>query len=180
MTQLSATTEVVAWIAGAVLLLAGVAKLRWPGGTVAALADAGLPGSAALVRLLGAAEVATALGILVLGGPVPAGVAALLYLGFVVFVLRQRRSAGGSCGCFGEERTPVGGTHVAVNVVAAGGTAGAALTAARPPLAALAGDDVALVGTLVLVAVAAWLVRLALTAGAELRAAAALHPGASA
>lgn len=179
MSPLSATSEVVAWVAGAVLLLAGVAKLRWPTGTVGALADARLPGNAAVVRLLGATEVAAGLAILLVGGRVPAGVAALLYAGFAVFVVRQRRSAGGSCGCFGEERTPVSGLHVAVNVLAAVGSAVAAASASRPPLAALPGEPVALVGTLVLVATTAWLVRLGLTAGAELQAALALHPGAS-
>ncbi|MBW3657078.1 MAG: DoxX family membrane protein [Actinobacteria bacterium] len=180
MSQLSATSEVVAWVAGAVLLLAGVAKLRWPAGTVAALADARLPGNATVVRLLGATEVAAGLGILLVGGRLPAAVAALLYAGFTVFVVRQRRAAGGSCGCFGEERTPVSAAHVAVNVLAAGGTALAAAGAARPLLGALAGNVVALVGTLVLVATCAWLVRLGLTAGAELQAAVALHPEASA
>lgn len=177
MPDLSEMTEVLVWVAGALLVLAGTAKLRWPGGTATALAEAGLPSAHWLVRLLGALEVTTGAGVLVAGGRVPAAAATILYAAFAVFVVRRRRSADASCGCFGEARTPVGGVHVVVNVVAAVAAAGAAVTAARSPAAALGpADPVTVVGTIALVAVAAWLVQLGLTAGADLRAALALHP----
>lgn len=177
MPDLSEMAEVLVWVAGALLVLAGTAKLRWPAGTVAALAEARLPAASWLVRLLGALEVASGAGVLVAGGTVPAAATTALYVAFAVFVLRRRRTAGASCGCFGEARTPVGGVHVVVNVVAAVAAAGATVTAARPPLVALGpADPVAAVATLALLAVAAWLVQLGLTAGADLQAALALHP----
>lgn len=175
MPELSEMTGVLSWLAGALLVLAGTAKLRAPAGTVRALSDAHLPGTPGLVRALGALELAVGTAVLAVGGRPPAIAAALLYAGFAGFVVRGRRTVGASCGCFGEERTPVGRVHVVVNVVAAA-SAGSAAGAGSPALWEAAAGAATTLGTLVLVAVGAWLVRLALTAGAELQAAVALHP----
>lgn len=176
MSELPEMAAVLTWVAAAVLVLAGAAKVRHPAGTVAALAGAGLRASGWPVRLLGVVEVAVGATVLSVGGVAPAAGAALLYAGFAAFVVRQRRRAGATCGCFGEERTPVGAGHVTVNVVATVAAVLAALTGAPAPLAWAGHDPLTAAGTVVLVALAAWLVRLALTAGAELQTAVALHP----
>lgn len=174
MPDLSDMTGVLVWVAGALLVLAGAAKLRRPAATVSALAEAGLPGASGAVRLLGAVEVTVGVGVLVVGGRLPAAATAVLYGAFAAFVLRQRRTAGAACGCFGDERTPVNGVHVSVTAVAGTASVAAAITAAPPLMTA--DRPVTVIATAVLVAVAAWLVRLALTAGADLQAAVGLHP----
>ncbi|MBW3620944.1 MAG: hypothetical protein KY461_11915 [Actinobacteria bacterium] len=176
MSDLSEMTSVLTWVAAAVLVLAGSAKVRRPSGTVAALAGAGLRARAWPVRFLGLVEVAIGVTVLTVGGTGPAAATAVLYAAFAAFVVRQRRRAGATCGCFGEERTPVGAGHVAVNVVATVAATVGAVTAAPAPLAGVGRDPLAALGAIVLVALAAWLVRLWLTAGAELRTAVALHP----
>lgn len=176
MSDLPEMTAVLTWIASALLVLAGTAKVRWPSGTVDALAGAGLPARRWAVRMLGGAEVAVGVTVLTVGGTVPAATTAALYAGFAGFVVRQRRRTGAPCGCFGEARTPVGAGHLVVNVVATVAAGLAAVTGASTPLARAGDDPLTSVGTIVLVALAAWLVRLGLTAGAELRAAVALHP----
>lgn len=175
MPDLSEMPQVLTWVAGVLLVLAGSAKLRWPSGTVAALTDASLPATAGLVRLLGAAELAVGAAVLLAGGWLPAAATAALYAAFATFAVRQRRTVGASCGCFGAERTPVGPLHVVVNVAAAVAASAAAVTDPGP-LVAAGPTPTAVLATGVLVAVAAWLLRLGLTAGAELRAAVALHP----
>lgn len=176
-THLPLLVAILGWVAAVVLVLAGAAKLRAPGGTADALRAARLPAAPALVRLLGAAEVGIGVAVLAAGGPVPAVAAAVLYAAFTAFVLRQRGEAGAVCGCFGTDRTLVTDTHVVVNAVATVVLAANAAMSAAPVARLTSGDPpVASVATAVLVVVAAWSIRLALTAGAELSAAVALHP----
>jgi hypothetical protein len=162
-------------VAAAVLLVAGLAKLRSPEATAAALRDAGLPGTTSLVRGLGGVEVLVGGVALLVGGRVPAVALGAAYLAVTLVAWRQRR-AGADCGCFGASGTPVSGWHLGVNamaVVVAGaagvvGTAGLPVVIADAPWSGLP--------TLAALTVAVLLVRAALTVLPELQAARALHP----
>lgn len=112
------TVALVAHAAAGLVLVAGVAKLRRPGATSEALALTHVPTSGGLVRLLGAAEIALALAVLVIGGPWLFGALAVAYLGFTGVAERQRR-AGRGCGCFGATTTRVGPLHLGVDAAAA-------------------------------------------------------------
>jgi hypothetical protein len=99
---------------------AGLLKLRAPEPARRALASAGLPASAPLVRAAAALEVA--LGAWVLLDP---GVAAALslfaaYACFAALLLRLRaRHPAGDCGCFGARSGAVGRVQVAADAAAA-------------------------------------------------------------
>jgi hypothetical protein len=109
--------------AAAVILLGvgGGLKLRRPLPTAVALANAGLPRSLALVRVLGVGELVTATGALTLGQPwfaLLVGLAYLAFGGFVVLAL-ARGATLGSCGCFGEPDAPATPVHVVLDLAAA-------------------------------------------------------------
>ena len=109
--------------AAAVVVVAGVAKLRRPAPTGLALARLGLPGTDRAVRALGAAEVAVAGLAAVLGGLVAVPLA-VLYLGFAAVSAAQLRQAAATgeaadCGCFGDHSAPIGRTHVVINLALA-------------------------------------------------------------
>ncbi len=88
-------------LAAAVLLVAGVAKLRAPAGAVRALLTLGVPARAGHVRMFAAAEIA--LGAVCAVAPTRAGALALALLyglfALITALLARRRV---SCGCFGE------------------------------------------------------------------------------
>jgi hypothetical protein len=104
--------------AGLVLCVAGVAKLRAPGGASRALSAIRIPAGVRLVRTLGAIEVA--LGALCAVQPSlgSAGAAAFLYAIFAVvsLLLAGRRS---SCGCFGDQEVPATLGHSALSMALA-------------------------------------------------------------
>jgi hypothetical protein len=117
--------------AGALLLAgAGVSKVRRPSDSAIALRAAGLPATAARVRVAAVVEVLIAVAALIAPGPVPAVLVALSYAAFATFigVALRRRLPLASCGCFGRPDTPPSWAHVAVNVAAAGSALGWALT----------------------------------------------------
>lgn len=117
---------VVAWIGAGLLVLAGIAKLRRPSATTAALRLVGLPEDVRAVRMLGLVEVVVGAAALAVGGIWFAALAAL-YLGFVVVVVRARTDAT-SCGCFGtEDEVPMTSLHLAVDVAVAVAAAAAVL-----------------------------------------------------
>ena len=154
-------------VAALLLLAAGVAKLRRPAPTGLALARLGLPGSDPLVRLLGAVEVASAGLAVVVGGGAAVPVAGL-YLGFAVVTAAQLRRAAttgerADCGCFGEADAPVGGTHVAVNVLLAAAAVGAVAVGTDGVGGALGSSPGATVAVVALAGVAAAGVRAVLT-----------------
>jgi Methylamine utilisation protein MauE len=109
-------------VAGAVLIVAAVAKLRAPAGAAGALVTLGVPvrGGRArgLVRLFAIGE----LGLGVWGFVTPSraayGLMAALYAGFAVItlVLARRRA---SCGCFGADGPPASATQSLLNSVLA-------------------------------------------------------------
>ena len=117
------------FVVATLLGVAGVAKLRRPVPTATAMRAAGLPGSPALARALGAVEVAVAVLALVFGGVSTALVVAAAYVGFASVSIRlMARPAAAGCGCFGDESTPVTNLHVALNLGAAALAALAALS----------------------------------------------------
>jgi hypothetical protein len=127
------------WAASALLVLAGVAKVRDPLPLVRALLSAGLPGRAprlaAPVRVAAAAEAALGLWALLAGGRLAALLVALSYAGFTGFVLLARARGGvlASCGCFGRTDTPPTLTHAVVT----GAAALAAVSVAAAPIGPL-------------------------------------------
>lgn len=104
----------------ALLALAGIYKVADPAPTSGALRAAGLPASPHLVRLLGLIEIGVGVIGIVWGGPVPSMLGAMLYTGFLVFVLEalRRRLPISSCGCLGATETPPTVAHVVVNLAA--------------------------------------------------------------
>lgn len=111
-------------LACALLVTAGVSKLRRPGPTALVL------GGTKTARWLGALEIAVGAAGFVTTLAAPA--VALLYAGFAVFIVRTDAA---NCGCFGADEAPPGPLHVAVNVLLALSAATTAATTPTPPLA---------------------------------------------
>lgn len=109
-------------VACALLVLAGVAKLRSPAAARAALGGAGLRVSAGVVRALGAAEVVIGGWALARPDASAGALVALLYgafAGFGALVGLSRRAAEPvACGCFGDARTELVPAHVILNGIA--------------------------------------------------------------
>jgi uncharacterized membrane protein YphA (DoxX/SURF4 family) len=107
-------------VAAALLAVAGTAKVLRPLPAVLAMGAVGLPSSPGLVRLLGLAEIAIGVVVVLTASPVAAALMAVAYLAFTWFVVASMRSEGGrSCGCFGETATPPGIGHIVVDLGAA-------------------------------------------------------------
>jgi uncharacterized membrane protein len=153
------------YLAAALLLLAGGVKLVTPRASAQALLDAGLPGSRALARGVGAAEVLVGLWALSApgtGGAVALGLLYLVFAVFLAYVLRTHPDAG-SCGCAGPTPVPPSLLHLTLNAIAAlAGLAYAATSApdAREWLASLGWGAVPVMGGL---ALAGWLAIVAVT-----------------
>jgi hypothetical protein len=125
----------VVFLAAALLTLAGGVKVVRPRATAQALLDAGLPGSRAVARGIGAVEIATgawALAAPATGGALALGVVYLGFAAFLVYVLLVHPEAG-SCGCAGSTAVPPSRLHLALNVLA-GVAALAYATTAAPSL----------------------------------------------
>ena len=109
------------FLATSLLLVSGVLKLVRPRATAQALLDAGLPGSRAVARGLGAGECAAAA--FAAAAPARGGALALAlvyfaFAGFVGSVLRTHPTAA-SCGCAGSKAVPPSLLHLGLDVVAA-------------------------------------------------------------
>lgn len=124
--------------AAALVLIAGIAKLVRPAGTVAAIIAAQPPRqlervvTRGAVEALGIAEIAvgaTALGFGNRGTAALVAAAFVAFAGFAVRLLRVNRG-NADCGCFGLATAPVHPIHIGVNVVAAGLAIAAAV---QPP-----------------------------------------------
>jgi hypothetical protein len=102
--------------AAGLLALAAPGKLVRPASTANALGQLGLPRSTALVRLLGAGELALAAAVLLAPSRPVLALLAAAYLGFAAFVVLalRRGTALSSCGCFGRADTPPTRVHVGV------------------------------------------------------------------
>ena len=151
---------------------AGVAKLRRPVPTAKAMRAAGLPGSPALARALGAVEVVFAVLALVFGGVSTALVVAAAYVGFASVSIRlMARPAAAGCGCFGDESAPVTNLHVALNLGAAALAAIAALSPTKGLPSLIADEPAASILLVALVAIGTVLGQAAYTSLAEVNAA---------
>jgi hypothetical protein len=119
-------------VVAGVLTVGGAAKLLDPNASSPMLQALGLPASAGAARVLGGLEAVVGVLAFFLGGPVLAGLVAVLYAGFTVAVLRLRSVAGTSvsCGCFGRSSAPPTLLHAVVDGVAALVAAAAAIAAA--------------------------------------------------
>jgi hypothetical protein len=97
---------------------------------VNALRAAGLPASAAAVRVLGIGELGLAGVVLLAPSRAAVALLAAAYLAFAGFVavLRRRGSPLSSCGCFGKPDTPATTTHIVIVSMIAGVMALAATT----------------------------------------------------
>ena len=103
------------------LALAGGMKVAQPGATMGALRAMRLPSSAGLVRALGVAEIAVAIGAGVTFQRPLLALLAAMYLAFAAFVAAALGSNTPlqSCGCFGRADTPPSVVHLGVNIAAA-------------------------------------------------------------
>jgi hypothetical protein len=133
-------------VACALLIAAGVAKLRAPRPAREALELIGLPVPSLAVRILGGAEVVLGGFAAIRPGAVSGGLVALAYAAFAVTAsLLLRADRGADCGCFGRASSPASAAHVALNAGACGVAIAAALVgppglqwiATRAPLVAV-------------------------------------------
>lgn len=154
----------------ALLSLGGVAKIRQPEPARSALQGVGLPAAPWLVRLLGLVELLVGGGALAVGGRLPAGLTALLYLGFTLFLIAalRRRDAVRSCGCFGSGHTPPSVAHLLLASVAAVVAALSAVDPGPGVVGSLSGQPLLGLPFLVLTAVCVWFGLLGMTVLADL------------
>lgn len=118
-------------VLAAVLVVAGLGKLRAPTAAVDAMRAAGLYSGAVPARLVGAAEAGVGALALVAPSRPSLGALAAVYALLAWFAARlmRRPEPVASCGCFGAD-TPPSRLHAGFDVVAA---AAAALFALHPP-----------------------------------------------
>jgi hypothetical protein len=126
--------------AGALLVWAGMLKLRQPGTAAAFLASFGLPAPRLLVRAGALLEIAA-------GGAAPfhpqlsAVAIALLYALFALLVaVELRQQTGVPCGCLGADSGPASRVHLALNLLCAA-LAGVAAVVPPPAYSSLAASD---------------------------------------
>jgi hypothetical protein len=145
--------------ASALLVLAGVPKLKDPMPLVRALRSARLPASRGLVRALAVVEVVVGLSAVVHPGRLTGTGVTASYLAFTGFVALTLRRGGvlGSCGCFGRPDTPPTLAHLAVTALLAA-SSGALVISPPGPVWALTPEQVALAGFAALVGWLAYLV----------------------
>jgi Methylamine utilisation protein MauE len=127
----------ICFLAAGLLVVAGAVKEVRPRATAQALLDAGLPGSTAIARGVGAAEIGVGVWAIVApaaGGALALGALYLVFAGFLGYVLRAHPDVG-SCGCAGPTPVPPSRLHLVLNLVA--GLAGVAY-ALSPPIGAFA------------------------------------------
>lgn len=120
------------FLAAALLVLSGVAKVRRPGPASRALAAAGLPSGWGTVRVLGTAEFAVGALAVALPNPPVAMALAAFYGAFALFVgyVLAARIPAASCGCAGGREAPPSILHVVLDLFAA---AAAVVIAYDPP-----------------------------------------------
>jgi hypothetical protein len=156
-----AIVDVLAWLGAAVLVAAGVLKLRSPRPAAGFLVRLGLPASAATVRVAAVLEIAAGAAVLVSGDPAALAAAGSFYSAFLGALARHRLRTGErtvSCGCFGSSAAvPVvpHATALAIVLSATGVAAAAGRDAFASVLAALAPADVLLLLVLLGLAVTA-------------------------
>ena len=140
----------------ALLVAAGVPKLRDPLPLVRALRSAGLPAGPTLVRVIAGAETALGVWAVTAPGRLSAALVCAAYLLFTAFVALTLKRGGvlGSCGCFGKPDTPPTRTHLSLTGLTA---LLAAAVSAEPSTAAWTTSTSMAVGTLALAGLIAFL-----------------------
>jgi hypothetical protein len=116
------------YVASALLVLAGVTKLRDPSSLVRVLRQARVVSSRAIVKAFGSLEVAAGTAALIRPGFLTGVAVAALYVtfsGFLLWVLVERVPVT-SCGCLGARETPPSVVHLVLNVCAAAAAAAVA------------------------------------------------------
>jgi hypothetical protein len=157
-------------IACALLAAGGALKAVRPGDTANALGAVGFrvprTPARALVRAGGAFEALLGVAALMTGGPVLALLVGLSYVGFAGFVVLALRTGApiSSCGCFGKVDTPPSPVHVVVDTAFAGVAFGAAVVGGVALPDVLAGQPLAGIPFVFLLAIGCYLVFLAFTA----------------
>jgi hypothetical protein len=164
-------------IACALLVVAGGSKLVRPDDTaraLAALVPVPLARLRRLVRIGATAEAALGLGALAAPRTVSAGLVALSYGAFALFIAYARAKGGAlaSCGCFGTPDTPATAVHAVVNL---GLAVAATAVAVAPPtgsiVSILAAQPLHGVPLALVSAIGAWLTYLVVSVLAALQAA---------
>jgi hypothetical protein len=160
------------------LAVAGIVKAVRPDDTARALAVATsipLRTMRALVRLGSGVEAAVGITALVVPRPWSAAMVAVSYAAFAAFVAYAKSTGGAiaSCGCFGTPDTPATWLHVVINTALA---LSAALVAWSAPtsgsiIGVLSGEPDRGIPLVLVSALGAWLVYLAISVMATLRAA---------
>ncbi len=160
------------------LVVAGVVKAVRPDDTARALASATaipLGSMRVLVRLGSIGEVAVGLTALIAPRPWSAGLVAVSYAAFAVFVVYARSTGGAiaSCGCFGTPDTPATALHGLIDAALAVSAAVVAWSAPASGTMAgiLSGQPGTGIPLVAVSAIGAWLVYLAISVMAALRAA---------
>ena len=140
-------------VAASVLLLGGALKAVRTSDTVGAFRALGISVAPVVVQVAGVAEAVLGAAALAIGGSATAGLMAISYLAFAVFVLVAlvREVPISSCGCLGRIDTPPTVTHVIVNLAAALVAAVAAVVPDAAPVEVI--DDQPLLGVPFVVAV---------------------------
>jgi hypothetical protein len=113
-------------VAGLVLCVAGVAKLRDPAPATLALRALGLPAADHATRAFAACELTLGAGATIAPSTITAAALACVYAGFavLVLVLSRRRAA---CGCFGSAGTEASPGQAAISAALALACAAAAI-----------------------------------------------------
>jgi hypothetical protein len=133
-------------VPAAVLVVAGVAKLRSPAAAASALRSAGLPSGRGRARAVGAVEVLVGASALALPSRPSLALAAALYAALAWFAVRLLRlpDAVESCGCFGGDAPPSrvhavydAGAALLIALAALSPPPGVAELAARAPVAGI-------------------------------------------
>jgi hypothetical protein len=120
-----------AWTLAALLVIAGVAKLRHPAPAANAMARAGFGAGRPAARLAGLLECGVGAWALLDPGVPALGALALAYAALASGIWAMRRADVTDCGCFGEAASlEPSRLHLAVNLMAA---ATCALAATSPP-----------------------------------------------
>ena len=145
--------DALAWVVALVLVASGTVKLLDSSASVATLRGIGFGSLARPIGTVsGVVEVVAGLGLLILGGRVPAVVVMLLYLSFAMVVVAARRADLATCGCFGARSGRPGVRLIALDLVAAA-VAAVASFGDRGPVAVADGlETLSPVGVIVVVA----------------------------
>jgi hypothetical protein len=119
-------------VASALLVAAGLPKLRTPAPTTGALRSVGIRVPDAAVRAGGAAEAVLGTVAILTGAPLAATLVATSYVGFSAFLVVALSRGGmvASCGCLGRPDTPPTRSHLLLTVALATASAVAAVTGA--------------------------------------------------